>query len=33
MLRLEKSLLNKKSLILNDIGLAFRKEMKIWESV
>lgn len=29
MLRLEKSLLNKESLILNDIGLAFRKEMKI----
>ena len=29
MLRLEKSLLNKESLMLNDIGLAFRKEMKI----
>lgn len=29
MLRQEKSLLNKESLILNDIGLAFRKEMKI----
>lgn len=29
MLRLEKSLLNKESLILNVLGLAFRKEMKI----
>lgn len=29
MLQPEKSLLNKESLILNDIGLAFRKEMKI----
>ena len=29
MLRLEKSLLNKESLMLKDIGLAFRKEMKI----
>ena len=29
MLQPEKSLLNKESLILNDIGLAFRKELKI----
>lgn len=33
MLRQEKSLLNKESLILNELGLAFRKEMKIWENV
>lgn len=29
MLRQEKSLLNKESMILNELGLAFRKEMKI----
>ena len=29
MLQLEKSLLNKESLILDELGLAFRKEMKI----
>lgn len=29
MLQPEKSLLNKESLILNELGLAFRKEMKI----